>query len=87
VEPQVSDLIDQLSAVATVVDVFGSHHRFRGFFANFFQKCVRPFVQQAGDIAFLGVTAVGGFARFNDVGKTHQSVRGIGWVGTHGVHL
>ena len=57
-KPQVGHFIDQLLRVtAGQLGIFGGHDGFGGLFANFLQKGVRPFVQQARHIAFLRVTA------------------------------
>ena len=82
VKPQISHFIDDFCRVTTVVGVFGGHHHFGGFFANLLQKGVWAFVQQARDVALLGVATIGGLAAFNHVGQTLQGI-----VGTHGVHL
>ncbi|MNR68604.1 hypothetical protein D3C85_1932640 [compost metagenome] len=53
-----------------MVHVLGRHDDFGGFLANLLQECIRPLVQQARDIAFVRVTAVGGLAAFNDGRQT-----------------
>ena len=83
VKPQVGHFIDQLLRVtASQLGVFGGHHGFGGFFTNFLQKGVRPFVQQASHIAFFGVTASSGFAAVNHSRQARQRVGRSG-----GVHL
>jgi ABC-type dipeptide/oligopeptide/nickel transport system ATPase component len=74
VEPQVGHLAHQLGFVPAMVHVFGGHHRLGGFFADLLQKGIWAFVQQARDVALLGVATVGGLAAFNHVGQALQCV-------------
>jgi hypothetical protein len=47
VKPQIGYLVHQLGFVGAMLNVLGRHHHLGGLFADFFQKGVRPLVQQA----------------------------------------
>jgi hypothetical protein len=62
-----------------VVGVLGGHHHLGGLFADLLQEGVRALVQQARDVALVGVAAVGGLAAFDDGG---QSAERGSWIRT-----
>jgi hypothetical protein len=74
VEPEVRDLADQLGAIAAVVDVLGRHHDLGGLLADLLEEGVGALVQQARDIARVGVAPVGGLAAFDHAGQARQGV-------------
>ena len=75
VEPQISGFIDQFllefSRVAASLSIFAGQHHFRGLFANFLQKRIGRFGQQASDVARLRIAA---FALIEHIGELLKSV-------------
>ena len=76
VKPQIGHFVDELLHVTTMITIFGRHHRLGGFFANFLEKGIRPFVEQARDIAFLRISTILGFSAFDHSGQTGQIILG-----------
>jgi hypothetical protein len=65
-----------------VLGVLGGHHHFGGLLADLLEKGVGPLVQQARDIAALGVTTGGGAAAVDHGRQAGQHVLRI-----HGPYL
>jgi len=76
VEPQVGHFVHYFRAVAAVVGVLGGHHDFGGLLADLLEEGVGALVQQARDVAFLGVAAARGQAAFDDRGQAGERVGG-----------
>ena len=74
VEPQVGGFVDQLAAVAAVVEVLGGHDQLGRFLAHLLQEGIGPLVEQPGHIALVRVAAVGRLAGFDDGSQPLQVV-------------
>ena len=57
-----------------MVHILGGHDDFGGFFAYFFQKGVRPLVQQTRDITGLRIAAMHRLAALDDGGQASEGV-------------
>ena len=78
VKPEVGDLADQRLGVAlAVLPGLGGHDGLAGLLGDLLEEGVGALVQQARDIALLGVAAIGGLARFD---HRRQAVQGVGGV-------
>ena len=68
-----------------MISVLGSHHHFSRFLADFLEESVRPAVQQAGDIAGVGVAPVLRQATLDDLSQACQGIRGQRGFGHRGL--